>query len=168
MARAFALYNFGDFCELNQSPEVGRFVNHNGGKPKTYSECVEKYNDITYAQNKFGYSYWAIYDSSGKNFLGQCGAMKAWVSDVNTFCYAFRKKYWGRGIGTEVCSITMNYLLENFPSLDILSTSVIRDNVASIKIIRKLGFEYLHSEKEFGKDLDFFEFKRANYVQKSI
>jgi hypothetical protein len=68
--RTFTMENFDEFCALNQDPEVARYVNHNGGKSKTFRECVSKYNDIVYSQNKFGYSYWAIYDEEN-NFIGQ-------------------------------------------------------------------------------------------------
>ena len=60
----FDMSNFDDFCQLNQDPIVSKYVNHNGGKPKTFRECVEKYNDITYGQENYGYSYWAVYDNT--------------------------------------------------------------------------------------------------------
>ncbi|MDR2777890.1 MAG: GNAT family N-acetyltransferase [Rickettsiales bacterium] len=165
--RTFAIGNFDEFCLLNQDPEVALYVNHNGGKPKTFRECISKYNDIVYSQNKFGYSYWAVYDTED-NFIGQCGAMKSWISDSNTFCYAFKKKYWGKGVGSKVCGSILDYLFENFPTIDTIETTVVSENVASVKIVRKLGFQYLHTEKEFGKDLEFFELKRMDYVQKKI
>ncbi|MDR2777435.1 MAG: GNAT family N-acetyltransferase [Rickettsiales bacterium] len=164
--RKFTMDNFGEFCSLNQDPVVMRYVNHNGGKPKTFEECVEKYSDITYSQEKFGYSYWAVYDTTG-DFVGQCGALKLWLSDSNAFCYAFRKKYWGKGIGTEVCTRVLAYIFENFPTIDRLATTALSKNAASVKILKKIGFDYLRTEKEYGLDLEFFEIRRASYVEKN-
>jgi ribosomal-protein-alanine N-acetyltransferase len=127
---------------------------------------VTKYNDITYSQNKFGYSYWAVYGIGG-DFIGQCGALKLWENDSNAFCYALRKKYWGRGIGTEVCGIVLSYLFENFPIIDRLSTTAFSKNAASVRILRKIGFECLRTGKECGMDLEFFEIRRAGYAEKN-
>ena len=89
--KPFTMANFKDFCVINQDPVVAKYVNHNNGKPKTFSECVEKYSEITFAQNKYGFSYWAIYDKNNE-FMGQCGAVRSWLGE-NNFCYAFHKKY---------------------------------------------------------------------------
>ncbi|MDR1495100.1 MAG: GNAT family N-acetyltransferase [Rickettsiales bacterium] len=165
--RKFTMDNFDEFRSLNMDSEAMRYVNHNGGKPKTYKECVQKYNDMAYSQDKFGYSYWAVY-SRGSDFLGQCGALKTWASDSITFCYAFQKKYWGKGIGTEVCSIVLDYLFRNFPTMEKLVTTALDENEASIKILRKIGFEYTHSNKEYGMNLEFFEIRRTDYAEKNI
>ncbi|MDR2077467.1 MAG: GNAT family N-acetyltransferase [Rickettsiales bacterium] len=168
IARTFDMGNFDEFCALNQDPLVARYVNHNGGKPKTFRECVAKYNDIVYSQNKFGYSYWAIYGRAKNDFIGQCGALKAWISDSNTFCYAFKKEYWGRGIGTEICSIVLDYLFENVPTINTIETTAYSENIASVKILKKLGFQHIYSEKEFELNLEFFKLTKADYVQKKI
>lgn len=164
----FDMSNFDDFCQLNQDPIVSRYVNHNGGKPKTFRECVEKYNDITYAQEHYGYSYWAVYNNLNE-FIGQCGILKCW-NNSNNFCYAFKKEYWGRGIGSEVCSLVINYLFDNFKDIQKVETTAVLANVASVKILNKLGFRYLRTKKELDDDLGFFELERERdfYENKKI
>lgn len=160
----FDMNSFDDFCQLNQDPIVSKYVNHNGGKPKTFRECVEKYNDITYAQEQYGYSYWAIYNNRSNEFLGQCGVLKCWNNN-NNFCYAFKKKYWGNGIGTEVCNLVVNYVFDNFNDVQKIETSAMSANIASIRILNKLGFRYLYTKKEFGEDLEFFELERDDFYE---
>ena len=157
----FDMSNFDDFCQLNQDPIVSKYVNHNGGKPKTFRECVEKYNDITYGQENYGYSYWAVYDDTNE-FIGQCGILKCW-NNSNNFCYAFKKKYWGKGIGTEVCGLVVDYIFENFRDIQKIETSAMSANIASVKILKKIGFRYLYTKKEFNEDLEFFELERNDY-----
>lgn len=164
--KTFTMENFDNFCILNQDPVVAKYVNHNNGKAKTYKECVEKYQDITYAQNKFGFSYWAIYDKKDV-FMGQCGALKSWFGDVN-FCYAFHKQYWGKGLGTEICSMIADYLFKNYKDVKKLTCSAFSENVASVKLLKKLGFTCLKTEKEFDKDLEYFELRREDYEKKDI
>ncbi|MDR3078551.1 MAG: GNAT family N-acetyltransferase [Rickettsiales bacterium] len=163
--KKFTMDNFDDFCALNQNPEVMRYVNHNGGKPKTYEECVKKYRDIAYSQEKFGYSYWAVHGRDG-NFIGQCGALRLWLTDSSVFCYAFWPRYWGKGIGTEVCSIVLDYLFKNFPIIDKMETTALSENEASTRILKKIGFGHISTGKEYGMDLEFFEIRRSDYVEK--
>jgi RimJ/RimL family protein N-acetyltransferase len=162
--KTFTIDNFDSFCELNQDPVVSKYVNHNNGKPKTFRECVEKYDDITHAQNKHGYSYWAVYDMND-NFIGQCGALRSWVGEIN-FCYAFHKQYWGRGIGTKVCALVLDYLFKNFETIDKITCSAFTENIASVKLLKKIGFSYLYTKKEFNEDLEFFEITRESYEKK--
>ena len=164
--KPFTMVNFKDFCVINQDKVVAKYVNHNNGKPKTFSECVEKYSEITFAQNKYGFSYWAIYDKNNE-FMGQCGAVRSWLGE-NNFCYAFHKKYWGKGIGTEICGIVRDYLFKNFPTITQLTCSAFDENVASVKLLKKLGFSVVRIEKEFGKDLIFFKLTREEYEKKNI
>lgn len=165
--KTFTMDNFDEFCKLNQDPIVSKYVNHNGGKPKTFKECIEKYNDITYAQEKFGYSYWAIYNNVG-NFIGQCGALKNHWDDTNNFCYAFKKNCWGKGIGTEVCFVIVDYLFKNFSDINKLETTAVTSNVASIKILKKIGFVYLFEKDELGEKLQSFKIERRDYNEKNI
>ena len=164
--KLFTMDNFEDFCEINQDPVVAKYVNHNNGKPKTFKECVDKYNDITYAQNRYGYSYWAIY-SSNDEFMGQCGAIKGWLGEIN-FCYAFRKKYWGKGVGTEVCNLVKNYLFNNFKDVEQLTCSAFSENVASVKKKKKIGFSVVNVDMEFDKELQFFRITRKENEEKNI
>lgn len=164
--KIFTMDNFEDFCVINQDPVVSKYVNHNNGKPKTFKECVEKYNDIAYAQNKHGFSYWAIYDKKNNEFMGQCGAVKSWLGEIN-FCYAFHKKYWGKGIGTEICKMVMDYLFKNFNNIDRLTCSAFDENVASVKLLKKIGFSLIKTGKEFDKDLHFFSITRKEYEEKN-
>jgi [ribosomal protein S5]-alanine N-acetyltransferase len=50
------------------------------------------------------------------------------------------KKYWGKGIGYEVCQLTLNYA---FTDLNIrkVSLAVYANNPAAIKLYEKLGFQ---------------------------
>lgn len=166
IVKTFSMDNFENFCEINQDPIVAKYVNHNNGKPKTFSECVEKYSDMAHAQNANGYSYWAIYDKDN-NFMGQCGALRTWLGE-NNFCYAFKKKYWGRGIGTEICSMVKNYLFDNFKIIDKLTCSAFSENVASVKLLKKIGFKVVRLDMEFDKELQFFELTREDYEKKNI
>ena len=40
--------------------------------------------------------------------------------------------------------------------------------MASVKLLKKIGFKLIKTEKEFGKDLHFFKLTRKDYEEKNI
>ncbi len=53
--------------------------------------------------------------------------------------YRFLEKFWGQGIGTEALKLVVNYLLEETDT-EIITASTMLDNVASVRVLEKNGF----------------------------
>ena len=51
----------------------------------------------------------------------------------------------------------------NFRDIQKIETSAMSANIASVKILKKIGFRYLYTKKEFNEDLEFFELERNDY-----
>nr|WP_317357351.1 GNAT family protein [uncultured Tyzzerella sp.] len=92
--------------------------------------------------------------------------------------YVLSKKYWGKGIMTEVVKKILEYAFLNL-NLDIISVSHFTDNIASKKVIIKNGFIYegtlrnsflLYNGKIKDKciysltKLEYIDFKRRQYA----
>ena len=157
--RTFSMDNFDDFVALNSDDYVSRYVNHDPNeKGKTFRECIEKFREIANTQEEFGVSYWAVY-LLDNTFIGQCGLSIEYDGNFN-LCYMYKKEYWGKGVGTEVATLVLNYMLKNFPNLfparKIKAMSFIQ-NIASVRLLKRIGFEYKKSMTEFNKELQFFE-----------
>lgn len=164
--KTFSLENFDDFTELNQDIEISRYVNHNPNESaKTFRECIEKFQELLELQEKYGYSYWAVYDNKNE-CIGQCGLAKNWDDTLN-FCYMFKKKYWGRGIATEICGLVLDYIFKNFKEINLLKALSFIQNIASVKLLKKFGFKHIRSIEEFGKELQFFELTREDYEKRA-
>ncbi|MCU9811150.1 MULTISPECIES: GNAT family N-acetyltransferase [Paraclostridium] len=54
--------------------------------------------------------------------------------------YNLKKSYWGRGIMSNVLNSIIDYLKSN-SSIEILEASIDIENIASIKLAEKLGFQ---------------------------
>ncbi len=65
----------------------------------------------------------------------------------------FAERCWGRGIGTEVAGIMLQYLKEN-TDIDIITASTMVENIGPGKILEKLGFSLVaHAvEEDWGFD----------------
>lgn len=160
--RTFNIENFDDFVQLNEDESISKYVNHNAnGAAKTFRECIEKFQEIVDMQEKYGFSYWGVYKPNG-TFIGQSGLAQNYDGTFN-FCYMFKKEYWGKGIGTEVNGLVIDYLFTHFPIINSIKAMSFIDNIASVKLLKKLGFMYINSIEEFGKELQLFKLTRENY-----
>jgi RimJ/RimL family protein N-acetyltransferase len=165
IVKTFSMENFDDFLKINMDPVVSRYVNHNPNEaPKTYMECLETFKNILDMQEELGYAYWAIY-AKNNEFIGQCGLSRNYDRTLN-FCYALNKKFWGRGIGTEIAGAIIDFLFKNFNDIKEIKALSFKNNGASVKILTKIGFANVGEIEEFNKILYFFKLTREMYEQK--
>jgi len=92
---------------------------------------------------------WATIHRESKRFIGRCGLLP-WTIDGRfevEVAYLLDKAYWGQGLGTEAAQAVLDYGFENL-QLPRLICLVERENVASIRVAKKIGMAF---ERE-GKD----------------
>jgi len=133
------------FYELNLSPNV---IKYTGDKAfETIMEAekfLKKYTD--YQINGFG--RWAVTDKSNNEFLGWCGLKYVADLDETDIGFRFFEKHWNKGFATESAKACIKYGFENLNLKTIIGRAM-KENVASIKVLEKLGMNY---EKEFDFD----------------
>jgi ribosomal-protein-alanine N-acetyltransferase len=94
-----------------------------------------------------GFGYWAIFETQSGEFIGDCGlradAPNPLYSDTEgvALSYGLIPDYWGRGFTTEAARAILNY---GFPEngFDEVYAMSQKENMASMRILEKLGFEY--------------------------
>lgn len=100
----------------------------------------------SYRQNGFG--PWAVVEKSSSTLAGFCGLNAERVDDADEIEIGYRLApgFWGKGLGTEAAR---GALAHGFETLRIESLIAIVEpaNVASVKVIQKLGFSgFIHSQ----------------------
>ncbi len=100
----------------------------------------------SYRQNGFG--PWAVVEKSSSTLAGFCGLNAERVDDADEIEIGYRlaPRFWGKGLGTEAAR---GALTHGFAKLRIESLIAIVEpaNVASVKVIQKLGFSgFIHSQ----------------------
>lgn len=86
---------------------------------------------------------WATIHKASQQFIGRCGLLP-WTIDDRfevEVAYLLDKAYWGQGLGTEAAQAVLDYGFEQL-QLPRLICLVERDNVASIKVARKIGMTF--------------------------
>ena len=108
-------------------------------------ECVEILNVYSEYYKKVGYSQpWIGYFASidGKEIVGAGGYKGAPKEGKVEIAYGTFKKYEGQGIGTEICR-QLTLLARQTDSSVRITARTLQDGEASMKILKKNGFECL-------------------------
>lgn len=98
-------------------------------------------------QQKHGFCFWAMVDKKSTQLIGSCGL--AYQLDGGLpleFGYTLARAYWGRGLATEAAGAALRYVFEHLPVTEI-AASVDSRNVASRRVLEKIGFVYQRTEQ---------------------
>ncbi|MGB5318046.1 GNAT family N-acetyltransferase [Eudoraea sp.] len=137
MLREFILDDAQKIFSLNSDPEVTRYT---GDLPfKSEKEAtlfLSNYQDY----KKYGFGRWAVLDKKTKLFLGWCG-LKRNEENLIDLGFRFFKNEWNKGFATESATACIYY---GFNSLgfDKIIGRAAQENIASIKVLEKIGMHY--------------------------
>jgi RimJ/RimL family protein N-acetyltransferase len=136
------------FFELDQDPEVMRYIN--GGKMTSMEDVLNIYipRMKSYTNEKLGWGQWKVTITDSNEFIG-------WVlvRPVDFFSdnpqldnlelgWRFKQMTWGKGYATEAAK-SIALAVSQTKSVSKISAIALEDNLASIKIMTKLGMKYI-------------------------
>ncbi len=100
-------------------------------------------NMIIDAYKRYGYDYWAVYEKTTNDFVGQIGILNQEVDgrQLNCLAYMIDPKHWNKGYATEGAIATRNYAF-NVLNMKNLVATVECENLQSICVLRKIGMKY--------------------------
>ncbi|MBL8164783.1 MAG: GNAT family N-acetyltransferase [Anaerolineae bacterium] len=100
---------------------------------------------------RYGYGNSAVIAKADQQFIGYCGlVLTPHVSSQRgeaELIYALRKPYWGQGLATELTRAMIDYGFGVHGIKRIVAT-IAPENVASIRVVEKLGMTYLYTERD--------------------
>jgi ribosomal-protein-alanine N-acetyltransferase len=108
-----------------------------------------------------GRGMWLIFEKDARAPCGFCGFLPRPEPDTPELIYGLAPSVWGRGYATEAARAVMEYGFEmlNVPKL---AASVDVPNVASVRVLERLGLRFVRREIVHGNDLVFYEIEHAN------
>ncbi|MCT2406194.1 GNAT family N-acetyltransferase [Chryseobacterium antibioticum] len=144
------------FCDLFEDGEVTKYLPYRSREQ--YKEMFEVALE-DYAKGPFG--RFGIFDVENNDFIGMCLARNfADVSGQIEIGYTLSKKYWGKGIATEVSRALVQYCLENTEENEIVAVTN-QDNIGSQKVLEKAGFSRIDNLKRSDGELAYYLVKRS-------
>lgn len=160
--REFSFDDAEHLYQLNLDPDV---IKYTGDPPFESKETARLfiYNYKEYKLNGFG--RWAIDLKSDGRFIGWAGLKVNEDNDID-LGYRLLKSDWGKGYATEAAKACLKYGFEKLGHDEIIAR-VIPENVASVKVIEKLGMAYY--KKGACNSLDnasYYKLSRVDYLDK--
>jgi len=147
-----------NFFLLNSDEDVVRYIR----KPKTREEsnAFLKKNIAEYNQRPL-MGRWAAVEKSTGNFIGSFAFIPVEDSEDFQLGYALFKSYWGNGFATELMMEGIKYV---FTKTDLMEVYGITEeaNVASQKVLLKVGFSLDKTYSEGEKEMCSFKLRRTD------
>lgn len=101
-----------------------------------------------HSYHQHGFGPWAVVDKSSSTLAGFCGlnAERVDEEDEIEIGYRLATSFWGKGLGTEAARGALSHGFDKL-GIDSLIAIVEPANIASVKVIQKLGFSgFIHTQ----------------------
>lgn len=141
-----------DGFKIWSDPEVMRYIGT--GRPNESPDETSAWLARMIAhQERHGFCYWAIVEKESGQLIGSCGMVYQLDGSLPIdFGYTLARSRWGRGLTTEAARAALHYAFERL-RLPRMVASVDSRNVASRRVLEKIGFVFERSE-EFPDGVD--------------
>ncbi|MFZ2311230.1 MAG: GNAT family N-acetyltransferase [Methylobacter sp.] len=130
-------------------PDVMKFTPH--GPDTTLESTIERIDHYLEHQSKHGCAKWIILDRNSMKPIGDSGPM--YFPECQRFELGYRllPGYWNKGLATEVASTWVHHYFQIL-GLNNLMAYTHPDNLASIRVLEKVGFKFTHQERLMGME----------------
>jgi len=137
MLRPFRLEDASDLYGLNLDPTVMRYTGDQPfGSVADAKKFVETYDHCAL----HGFGRWAVELQSSNTFIGWCG-LKRHPDGMVDLGFRFLKQHWNKGYATEAAKACLEYGFGVLQLEEIVGRAA-RQNVASIRVLEKIGMRY--------------------------
>lgn len=147
--RPFTLKDVHASFKMNLDPDVSRYTGDGGVVSKEEIERRIR-EHVLGDYDTHGYGRLAVELNNSPGFIGFCGLK--YLPDINEvdLGYRFMQEYWGKGIATEAGNACLEYGFSTLRLSRVIAT-VLPANIASIMVLKKLGFEFETRTEEDGE-----------------
>lgn len=117
-----------------------------------YTHLQESIDDLAEAQEMYvkgNFWDWAVEHRADHKMIGRLGLHGYHPKDNRAdLGYAFNRKYWGQGYGTEAARCVVQFGFEVL-GLHRISANVLLDNAGSIGVLTKIGMRFEGVKRDF-------------------
>ena len=155
IVRQFTIEDADNFYFLNSNPEVLRYI-----RPiKTKKECNAFLNEqLQEYKSQPSMGRWLVADKSTNHFIGTFSILFM-QGDVDYHIgYALMPNHWGKGYATDLLQQGVKYFCKNFTSKQLFAITQ-KENIASEKVLDKVGFKLCGSITRVDEVLNLFAFE---------
>ena len=153
--REFQREDFRELAPILANPQVMKFSTTG---VLSISQTQEKVESFIASYEEFGFGKWAVIFKESNELIGYCGIAVEQIDnkDEKEIGYRLNSKFWGKGLATEAASAAIQYGFERFKFSYILGI-VERANIASVRVLEKLGMRYEREALFHGVEMDVYK-----------
>ena len=150
-----------EFRPITTDPEVMRYIT--GGVPWS-EETIRSFVDRQVKlHGERGFCRWKLAEKSSGNMIGFCG-VGIWRDGLEPeIGWWLARRYWGKGLATEAARAALADIFERV-RLDRVVSIARPANIASTRIMEKLGLKFDREFESEGVPLVQYEMRRAQYL----
>ena len=154
--REFGDDDFAALYAIVSNPEIMRYSDG----PESEAAARVRLAGYRTSYEKNGFGKWAVLDKSANQVIGYCGfGIEVFEGQSHReLGYRLLRPYWGRGIACEAASACSQYGFSTLEFSDYIAFAH-PDNVASWRILQKIGMSYLKSSSFHGYPVRIYEMK---------
>lgn len=124
------------------NPEVTRFICASG--VFSAEDIGARLNKEIENDEKYQVQYWPVFDLESENLVGCCG-LRPYSEGKYEIGFHLRPEFWGKGYAVEVANAAIDYAFSVLHAKGLFAGHNPK-NVASKKVLGKLGFRYVRDE----------------------
>jgi RimJ/RimL family protein N-acetyltransferase len=160
--RARTLADLGACLAMDLDPEVHRFIYLDGPpEPKRHRRRLRA--RIASGWPPAG-GIWVAEWQGRQGFLGWCGLFPLEDSDLIEIGYRYVRAASGRGVATEAGRAVLDHGFRDL-GIDPIVAVTHPDNLASQRVLEKLGLEARGRAFHYGRSLAFYHLSRTGYLR---
>lgn len=147
------------YLDLLLDPEVALYL-----PKRTRAENAEMFRTtITQYALQNALNRWGIFDLNNNDFMGMCLMRTFDAEDVLEVGYSFHRKYWGKGLATEVVKSFIAYCFKELNARKIVAITSL-ENIASQKVLLKAGLKKAGNVNRYDAEVAYFEMENADFT----
>jgi [ribosomal protein S5]-alanine N-acetyltransferase len=147
---------------MDLDPEVQRYVFIQGAPDSAAQRDVLIRRIASGGPERGG--LWVVEWREEPGFLGWCGVFPLEDSDLIELGYRYARSAWGQGVATEAAGAVLEHGFRTL-GFDPIVAVTHPDNLASQRVLEKLGFRAEGLRFHYGLDLAFYTLSRADHVR---
>ena len=151
--------------ELNSDPEITRYTPD--GPLADEALVQEIIKGLRNQFNEKGIGRFIVETPNSNTQIGWCGLKWLEESQEVDLGFRFLQAHWGKGYATDTSLRCLQYGFEEL-NFDRITARVVKENMASIAVIKKIGMIKIGVIEEDGLEFDHFQILKESYTNPTI
>ncbi|MDX2249203.1 MAG: GNAT family N-acetyltransferase [Bacteroidia bacterium] len=144
--------DFDEYHQLSADPEVMKYISPVFTPEQSRKKLAEL---IEWQERHPGRGYWTVRSREDGRFVGVFCLRKLDRTEETEIGYRISRDFWGKGFASEVAEFLVGYARDTL-RLERIVAVTDPHNLASQRVLEKVGLQYLEDRYHYGAKLRYF------------